>query len=71
MADFKFDICDDAYPRYTIEEFNELEQVYIKKRMTNTGQPIGEAIVYTDTYNRAWLEDELLTLEEAEALIGS
>ena len=34
---FKFAVCDDAYPKYTIVEFNELEQIFIKKRLVNTG----------------------------------
>jgi hypothetical protein len=79
---FKFSICEVAYPQYVILEQGKLEQVYIKKRLINEGfwengvfrktcgPPIGSIIVYVDTYNRAWLEHELLTLEEAEALMS-
>lgn len=79
---FKFAVCDVAYPSYVITEQGKLEQIYIKKRLVNEGfwqdgvfrrtcgHLIGSIIIYVDTFNRAWLEHELLTLEEAEALIA-
>jgi hypothetical protein len=51
-----------------------LEKVTIKLRFSNSGyntagQPVTDVHVYETTFNRVFLEGELLTLEEATDII--
>jgi hypothetical protein len=64
---YKFYLNDIAYTRLGIEN-NRLDKICVKKIILNYNQ--GELVkVYIDTFNAAWLEEELYTLSEAQALL--
>ena len=61
---FKYRIGATAYLWPSVLQ-DRLEKVAIKKKYLNKNTKL-----YQDTYNAVFLEEELLTLEEAEALLA-
>jgi hypothetical protein len=71
--DFKFDVMETVYIAESARR-GFLEKVTIKLRFSNSGyntagQPVTDVHVYETTFNRVFLEGELLTLEEATDII--
>lgn len=66
---FEHQIGDIVYIKYKIIRYLLLEKVAIKKILTNSNKN-NYVIVYIDTFNRAWLDGELLKESEALALLN-
>jgi len=70
--DFKFDVMETVYIAESARR-GFLEKVTIKLRFSNNGYtgevPVTDVHVYETTFNRVFLEYELVTLEEATDII--
>lgn len=71
---FKYDIMETVYVAESAKR-GFLEKVTIKLRFLNDGYlsnglPVTDVKVYETTFNRVFLEEELLTLLEAIEIIG-
>jgi len=71
---FKYEVMESVYLLDSAEK-GYLEKVTVKRRFLNSGElssglPVEDVKVYESSFNRVYLENELLTLLEAAAIIA-